>query len=339
MYARRRVARIRSIKPDFWTDEKIVFLSPWARLLFIGLWNFADDAGRMAYSPMRLKMQIFPNDSIEIHPLIEELNTAKLVTVYQNGTQVLQIVNFGKHQKIDTRTESRLPPPGSTDSPQIPPEIPQEGKGVDGKRNRSVKEKTKPSVAVAPVDPRKAVVRDAIKKGWQWKNPDKGSCPWGPAEEVAITALLADVAKDLPDEALVQCVRNKFLSDESHTRKPREYIRFLLTYMESPFDRYGKPKNLGGGNGKAQERTNNNRKAILTGFGISPPDGQDAGQLPEPANLSGNGNGMARVLDGDSQGIRDGEHECGSESLHVVGKRLPATTRADPRAVPAATFD
>ena len=40
------MARIRTVKPDIWTDEKFVELSPLARLLFIGLWNFADDEGR-----------------------------------------------------------------------------------------------------------------------------------------------------------------------------------------------------------------------------------------------------------------------------------------------------
>ena len=30
------MARIRTIKPDFWTDEKVVELSAFARLLFIG---------------------------------------------------------------------------------------------------------------------------------------------------------------------------------------------------------------------------------------------------------------------------------------------------------------
>ena len=63
------MARIRTIKPEFWTDEKIVELSAFARLLFIGLWNFADDAGRMEFSAKRLKMQIFPADDVDISAL------------------------------------------------------------------------------------------------------------------------------------------------------------------------------------------------------------------------------------------------------------------------------
>ena len=33
------------IDPKFWTDDKIMDLEPLARLLFIGIWNFADDNG------------------------------------------------------------------------------------------------------------------------------------------------------------------------------------------------------------------------------------------------------------------------------------------------------
>ena len=39
------MARIRTIKPEFWTDEKVVTLPFEARLLFIGMWNFCDDEG------------------------------------------------------------------------------------------------------------------------------------------------------------------------------------------------------------------------------------------------------------------------------------------------------
>ena len=33
------MARIRSIKPSFWTNEVLAELSPWHRLCFIGLWK------------------------------------------------------------------------------------------------------------------------------------------------------------------------------------------------------------------------------------------------------------------------------------------------------------
>jgi hypothetical protein len=117
------VACIRSIKPDFWTDEKIVELSFQARLLFIGLWNFADNAGRMYCSPRRLKMQIFPSDKIDVTPYLTELHRLTLVTLYSvNGHDLLQINGFTKHQKVDPRYESRLPSPPNTESHRDTPE-------------------------------------------------------------------------------------------------------------------------------------------------------------------------------------------------------------------------
>lgn len=129
------MARIRTIKPDFWTDEKVVELSAFARLLFIGLWNFADDSGRMVYSPKKIKMQIFPADSVEIPELVGEIRRNSLVTVYVfEGIEYLQINGFEKHQKIDKRSPSKLPPP--PDSPRIPAELPgiptTEGNGREG---------------------------------------------------------------------------------------------------------------------------------------------------------------------------------------------------------------
>jgi hypothetical protein len=125
------MARIRSIKPDFWTDEKVVELSAFARLLFIGLWNFADDEGRMQYSPKKIKMQIFPADSLDISELFGEIRGASLIDIYVvDNIEYLEIKNFAKHQKIDKRTASKLPPsPSSAEFPRIPTT---DGKGREG---------------------------------------------------------------------------------------------------------------------------------------------------------------------------------------------------------------
>lgn len=131
------MARIRSIKPEFWTDEKVVELSPFARLLFIGLWNFADDEGRMIYSPTRIKLQILPADSANVSELIGEIRGKSLVTVYAvDGIEYLQIVGFAKHQKVDKRQQSKYPsPPNSAESPRI--STPDQGmdQGMDQGRN------------------------------------------------------------------------------------------------------------------------------------------------------------------------------------------------------------
>jgi hypothetical protein len=99
------MARIRTIKPEFWTSEQIAECSPNARLMFIGLWNFCDDYGRHPASAKRLKMEVFPADSIEVRPLVKELLVAGLIEEYETeGQSFWQVTGWGKHQKIDSPT-------------------------------------------------------------------------------------------------------------------------------------------------------------------------------------------------------------------------------------------
>jgi hypothetical protein len=116
------MARIRTVKPEFWTDEKVVTISPLARLVFIGLWNFVDDYGRAQCSPARLKMQILPADNADLPQLLAEISGVGLITIYDvEGVRYLEVTGFTKHQKIDKRAKSKHPaPPLSANSPQIP---------------------------------------------------------------------------------------------------------------------------------------------------------------------------------------------------------------------------
>lgn len=102
------MARIRNIKPDFWTDEKLVELETWERLLFIGLWNFADDEGYMPYSPKRIKMQIFPGDSLEVSRGIQSLISIGAVELFDSEYgQVLHVSKWSKHQKVSNPSKSK----------------------------------------------------------------------------------------------------------------------------------------------------------------------------------------------------------------------------------------
>jgi hypothetical protein len=135
------MARIRTIKPDTWTDENFVQLSPLARLLFIGMWNFVDDEGRAEFSPMRLKLQILPADNADISALLDEIRGASRIIVYTvDGKQYFQVCNFSKHQKIDKRTASKHPSPPN--SPEFPRNVPTEGNGREGK-GKKIPEVTK----------------------------------------------------------------------------------------------------------------------------------------------------------------------------------------------------
>jgi len=112
-----RMARIRSIKPEFFTSEQIVECSTSARLLFVGLWCFCDDQGVHPASTRRLKMEVFPADSMsddEVRAMVDELIRAKLVVEFAADGKRYFAVTGWQHQRID-RPTNRYPAPPKFD--------------------------------------------------------------------------------------------------------------------------------------------------------------------------------------------------------------------------------
>ncbi len=94
------MARIRSTHPEQWTDEQFVQCSSFARLLALGLRNYADDNGIFEWKPVTIKMRILSADNLEIAPLLEELCSSQQVYRYQYNSKEYGIIrNFTKFQK------------------------------------------------------------------------------------------------------------------------------------------------------------------------------------------------------------------------------------------------
>ncbi|WP_186209072.1 conserved phage C-terminal domain-containing protein [Burkholderia gladioli] len=109
------MARIRTIKPEFWTSEQVMSLSMPARLLFLGLWNFCDDAGIHPASVIRLKAEVFPGDAIgaeDVRRMFDELLANGLVREYEVDGDRYWIVTGWHHQKIDQPTYKYPRPDG-----------------------------------------------------------------------------------------------------------------------------------------------------------------------------------------------------------------------------------
>lgn len=107
--------RIRSIKPEFWVSESIGRLSREARLLFIGLWSFADDSGRARGAFAAISGALFPydRDAVEQMPVwFAELEAEGMVVRYKadDGNTYYQLPNWLKHQKIEKPSASKIPP-------------------------------------------------------------------------------------------------------------------------------------------------------------------------------------------------------------------------------------
>lgn len=134
------MARIRTIKPEFWSSEQIMDLSPMARLLFIGLWNFCDDGGNHPASAKTLKAEVFPSDDItstDVQRLLDELSSNSLIVTYSSNSKDFWHVNGWKHQKID-RPTFKHPPyiEGESDTTRraLDEASPPEGKGREGSK-------------------------------------------------------------------------------------------------------------------------------------------------------------------------------------------------------------
>lgn len=95
------MARIRTIKPEFFTSEDVVALTFPARLLYIAMWCEADRDGRFAWKPRTLKMRYFPADDLDLEMLAKEILDRKLVVLYGDG--LAYIPTFAVHQHINPR--------------------------------------------------------------------------------------------------------------------------------------------------------------------------------------------------------------------------------------------
>lgn len=142
------MARIRSIKPEFWTSEQVMECSTTARLLFIGMWNFCDDAGRHPASSKTLKAEVFPGDDItsdEVGMMLDELEANGLIERYEvSERQYFQVTGW-HHQKIEKKNvrhpgpeirlqvEDRSPNESTTNRRPIDDHSTPEGKGREWK--------------------------------------------------------------------------------------------------------------------------------------------------------------------------------------------------------------
>ena len=143
------MARIRTIKPEFFTSDDICALSPQARLLYIGLWCEADREGRLVWAPRGFKRRYLPDDDCDVDALCRELTDRTLVRLYGDGLAF--IPTFATHQHVNPReAASKLAPPppplhaSSRVSDASPPVTdaqggrePKEGKGREGEGRRA----------------------------------------------------------------------------------------------------------------------------------------------------------------------------------------------------------
>lgn len=164
------MARIRSIKPGFFTSPDIARLSVRARLTFIGLWTHVDDDGRCLYEPRLIHASLYPLDDEvtvkKVHADLMELENAGLTASYEvHDRRFLEITNW-HHQKISHKTPSTHPP-----NPNRPAGQPVSDSGAIPESNGKAHETLRPDMDLdrdrehqtAPTD---SVLRSEFERWW-----------------------------------------------------------------------------------------------------------------------------------------------------------------------------
>lgn len=112
------MARIRTIKPEFWDSPGTARASLRARLFFIAMWNYADDWGVGDGHPARLLAFAFPNDeSSDVEPrnfrhLAAEVAECFDVQWYEvDGRAFYAIPSWEAHQRTEKKAKRRNPGP------------------------------------------------------------------------------------------------------------------------------------------------------------------------------------------------------------------------------------
>lgn len=107
--------KIRGFKADLWTDEDFVELSPWARLLWMGMWNYACDNGHLADKSKQIKMRVLPTDDVNCADLLREIATQGLI---ERADGWITIPNLTRHQKPDRRYFTTCEKEGCDEPPE-----------------------------------------------------------------------------------------------------------------------------------------------------------------------------------------------------------------------------
>jgi hypothetical protein len=105
--------RIRSLKPEFWSDTRLSKLAALERLVFLCLWSMADDEGRIEGDADTVwRFGSFREDSREVAKALAALQRLSRIVLYEvDGNPYILVCNFLKHQRIDHASRSKLPPP------------------------------------------------------------------------------------------------------------------------------------------------------------------------------------------------------------------------------------
>ncbi len=130
------MARIRCIKPEFFTSADILALTPLARLFYVSLWCESDREGRLKWDLETFGFRYLPKDHSQIKNVAQELIDRELVILYEIEAKTYAFIpSFTSHQIINNRESASIIPSRVLDaSPRVKAEGRKEGREGKGTR-------------------------------------------------------------------------------------------------------------------------------------------------------------------------------------------------------------
>ncbi|ADE12165.1 hypothetical protein [Sideroxydans lithotrophicus] len=112
------MARIRTVKPEFFTHEDLYVAEieeklP-LRVAFAGLWTVCDREGRFKWKPNTIKLAVLPFDELDFSRVLDALAARGFIEQYESESGELFgfVPSFLEHQVINNReSESNIPSP------------------------------------------------------------------------------------------------------------------------------------------------------------------------------------------------------------------------------------
>jgi hypothetical protein len=96
------MARIRNVKPEFFTSESVAELTFRQRLTWIGLWTHADNFGRARDNVRVIKGAVWPIDDVSYEDIEEDLvalaERDRILRYEVEGKRYLMVTNWDEHQ-------------------------------------------------------------------------------------------------------------------------------------------------------------------------------------------------------------------------------------------------
>ena len=248
------MARLRSLKPEFWTSEQIMNLAPAARLTFIGLWTHCDDGGNHPASARTLKAEVFPSDDIstaDVQGMVDALIGEGLVREYTaDWKRYWHVTGWAKHQRIDKPTfkhpkPEKLDEPSATVPRAFDEDLPsargvlargEERSGEEGHRRGAEKVPTpdhpadEPATMAVATAPDSAPVTDAE----YWQSGVDLIAKSGVSDRQA-RAFLGKLCKDGQKPAVINAIGQAILEQPAD---PRAYIRKACEVRKRPAGRH-----------------------------------------------------------------------------------------------------